>query len=295
MRTAPAALTLGACLVAAMTTVRGDGRSFRYSEIVVPGAVFSNAQGINAGGDIVGFSFDAAGKSHGFVWKQGEVATIDYPGAAGTQARGIGPGGDIVGTYSMPGEPAVNIHGYLLTTDGVFSQVDFPGHTNTIPQRILGNGTIVGCYHDWDTMETMRGILMRPGADNSETDAFASMQNGATPDARLLVGFYLDMMAGRLEGYVIEDGVFTPFVVPGSNLTAAWDVNPRGEIVGVFRDAANRTHGYVRDGNEYLAIDYPGATATRAFGINAGGDVVGAYVAGGVTRAFVASRTRDHR
>jgi hypothetical protein len=104
------------------------------------------------------------------------------------------------------------------------------------------------------------------------------------------------MMTGRGEGYLVDAGQFTPFVVPGSRSTAAWDVNPRGEIVGVYQDAANRFHGFVRDGDDYDSLDVPGATATRAFGINAGGDVVGAYVDGtGRTRAFIAIRTRSQQ
>jgi probable HAF family extracellular repeat protein len=55
-------------------------------------------------------------------------------------------------------------------------------------------------------------------------------------------------------------------------------------------------HGFVRDRNKYLSVDMPGARITRAFGINAGGDVVGAFVdTAGVTRAFLASRTRGHQ
>lgn len=294
MRTGLSALTVGACLAATVTAVQADRRSFVYNEIVVPGAVFANGQGLNARGDIVGIYRDAAGRTHGYLWDGGQVTTIDYPGAAYTDARGISAQGDIVGAYRMPGEPAVNFHGYLLRKDGTFSSADYPGHTNTIPQRILPDGTILGCRHDTDLMTTMRGIMMgRRG--NDEIDEFASMHNGATPDSELIVGLFTNMMTGRGEGYVIENGEFTPFVVPGSNLTAAWDVNPRGEIVGVYRDFANRFHGFVRDDDEYVTLDVPGATATRTFGINAGGDVVGAFVdTAGVTRAFLASRTYRH-
>jgi hypothetical protein len=293
MRTARVSLSLGVCLVLAIATVQAERRSFQYYEIVIPGAVSSTAQGINAGGAIVGDYRDASGRTYGYVWDRGEVTTIDYPGALGTIARGIDPSGDIVGTYRLPGEPPVTSHGFLLRTDGTFVNVDYPGHTSTVVQRILPDGTILGCRHDTDTMMTMRGVVMSRES-NEETDAFASMHNGATPDGKLIVGFFRNMMTSRVEGYAIEDGEFTPFVVPGSIQTAAWDVNPRGEIAGVYTDLAGRVHGFVRDGDEYLSLDVPGATATRAFGINAGGDVVGGYVdAAGVTRAFFASRTRQ--
>ena len=294
MRISGAIPALAVCALVSVAVV-GTERRFAFSEVVVPGAVFATAQGINAGGDVVGIYRDAAARTHGFAWEDGAVTTIDYPGAAYTDARGISPGGDIIGAYRMPGEPAVNFHGYLLKKDGTLLNIDYPNHTNTIPQRILSDGTILGCRHDHDLMETMRGIRMGAGG-NEEIDEFASMHNGGTPDASLIAGLFTNMMTGRGEGYVVEDGQFTPFVVPGSNFTAAWDVNPRGEIVGVYRDAANRFHGFVRDGQDYVTLDVPGATATRAFGINAGGDVVGAFVdVAGRTRAFVASRTRGHQ
>jgi probable HAF family extracellular repeat protein len=293
MRTSSAVLALAVCLSGSLASLTADRRSFEFSEIVVPGATFTNAQGINAAGDIVGIYRDAGGRTHGFLWSKGEVTTIDFPGASGTEARGIGPNGEIVGSYRVAGEPAVNVHGFLLNRDGTFSRVDYPNHTSTIPQRILPNGTILGCRHDADTMGTMFGVRMGADGTSDETDMPASMHNGATPDGGLIVGLFTDMMTGRGEGYVIEDGAFTPFVVPDSNFTAAWDVNPRGEIVGVYRDNVNRFHGFVRDGDDYATLDVPGATATRAFGINAGGDVVGAFVdAANRTRAFIASRTR---
>lgn len=266
--------------------------SFSYTEIVVPGAVFTNAQGINAARDIVGFYRTPGGLTRGFVWRGGEVTTIHYPGAEYSDARGIGPDGTVVGNYAMPGEPSVNIHGFVLTRDGAFMNIDYPGHTNTIAQRILPDGTILGCRHDHDTMTTMRGIVIAADGTSTETDAFASMHNGATPDGRRIVGFFMNMMTNRSESYILNDGEFSPFVFPGSTSTNAWDVNPRGEIVGVYRDAGNRIHGFLRDGHEYVTLDVPGATITRAFGINAGGDVVGAFVdSAGRTRAFLATRT----
>jgi hypothetical protein len=261
---------------------------FTYTTIEVPGALATVAFGINPRGDIVGTYVDASFRSHGFLLRDGSFTTIDYPGAAGNDARGISPSGEIVGGYWMPGEPPVNIHGYLRTKKGDFARVDYPGHTNTIPQRILPNGTILGCRHDHNTMDTMKGIVM--GRDgNSEIDANASMHNGATPNGKRIAGLYTNMDAGnRTEGYVIERGVFTPFLVPGSNFTAAWDMNPAGDIVGIYR-TGSVFHGFLLRVDRYVSIDVPGATATRAFGTNPRGAIVGSFVAGGTTRGFLAT------
>jgi uncharacterized membrane protein len=99
------------------------------------------------------------------------------------------------------------------------------------------------------------------------------------------------MEAGnRGEGYRIDDGVFTPLLIPSSTFTAAWDINPAGEIVGVYRSTDAKFHGFVLRDEGYVTIDFPGATVTRAFGINARGDVVGNYVAAGQTHGYLASR-----
>jgi uncharacterized membrane protein len=138
----------------------------------------------------------------------------------------------------------------------------------------------------------MRGIRIARDGLSEIGEAFASMHNGATPDGQLVVGLYTNMNAGnRQEGYIIDRGVFTPFVIPGSTQTAAWDVNARGEIVGVYRDASG-VHGFVKTAEGVTSLDYPGAVATRAFGINARGDVIGTYqaVAGGPARGFLAIR-----
>jgi hypothetical protein len=278
--------------VSARLSASNASRSFTFTTIEVPDATSTTASGINARGDIVGSYLDASGRSHGFLLDRGGFTTIDQPAAASTDARGIGPNGEIVGTYRLPGEPAVNFHGYLRSSAGVIVPAEFPGHTNTIAQRLLPDGTILGCRHDNDLMATMRGVAMSKRG-NDEIDAFASMHNGATPNRRRIVGLYtnMDVTPNRQEGYVIDDGVFAPLLVPGSLTTAAWDVNPAGEIVGVYRDAAG-FHGFVLTADGYVPLNFPGATATRAFGINARGDIVGSYVAGGRTVGFVARRDR---
>jgi uncharacterized membrane protein len=278
---------------------RSDGEAsprFCFNSIDVPGAtVTTNAMGINSRGDIVGAFSNSTG-THGYLLSDGQFTTIDYPGAVYTDARGINSRGEIVGSYRMSGEPAVNFHGYLRTRWGDFINVDFPGHTNTIAQRITHNGLILGCRHDADTMETMRGVTInaRDQSQFHEIDEFASMNNGATPDASLIVGLYTEMDTARGRGYLLYGDTFIPFDVPDSTFTAAWDVSPGGEVVGVFRNATG-FHGFLWKRFRFHTVDYPGATATRVFGINSDGDVVGNYAdAAGRLHGFVATEGRRH-
>ena len=279
-------------LIAAAVPTGAFEPAYSFVSVDYPEALATSLSGINAQGDIVGSYVDSEGTPHGFVLRDGVFTTIDIPGAAGTDARGIGPAGDIVGGYWLPGEPGANIHGYRLRRDGTLEYIDYPGQINTIPQRLLPDGTILGCYHGTDMMMSMFGMWMRDGLTDATAQP-ASMHNGATPDLSIIAGLFTDLTetAPRAAwGYVIENGVFTRFRVPGSNMTAVWDVGPGGALVGVYRNAAG-IHGFVLEDGQYTAIDYPAATTTRAFGINAGGDVVGNYVTGGVTRGYLARRT----
>lgn len=280
-------------VVLGLARVSGQGPGRVFSSIDFPGAVLTNAQGINAAGEIVGLYTDTGGKTHGFVMSGGDYRSVDYPGAKSTQLRGIGPSGDVVGTYQRQNESGgVPIHGFVLTRHGDFLPVDYPGHQNTIAQRILPDGTILGCYHDTDTMGTMHGMVVSRRGFDAISDA-TTMHNGATPDGRVIVGLFTDMMDNRGKGYIFTGSRFTPFDVPGAVFTAAWDINPAGIVAGVYRDAAGAFHGFTYDGATFEPVDVPGATATRAFGINAGGDLAGMYVdTAGRTHGFLAQWPR---
>ena len=278
-----------ACLCVFATAASGAGQVLVFTTIDFPGSVFTNAQGLNALGEIVGIYTDTAGQQHGFLRSGEQYRSIDFPNAKSTQVRGIGPAGDIVGTYQRENETAFGAnHGFLMTRRGGFFKVDYPGHQNTIPQRILADGTILGCYHDTDTMGTMHGMVVsRRGFDAIPESA--SMHNGATPDGRLIVGLFTDMMDGRSKGYLLDRGRFSPFEVPDSSFTNAWDVNLAGVVVGDYRDRAGAFHGFQFDGQAFGRVDVPGAAATRVRGINAHGDMVGLFVdVSGRTHGFLA-------
>jgi hypothetical protein len=293
---------------------RAAERSYTFAQFDVPGAFQTVPQGINAAGVIVGWYFQGTGCPaapcvvRGFILNDGVFTTVVYHNdvtgtdAAITQLRGIGPGGEIVGSYRMAGEAAVNFHGFILTTGGEFVSVDYPGHTNTIPQRILPNGTILGCYHDGDTMDSMHGIL-RDKDGFSEYYRPTTMHNGATPSGHRITGLFTDFTViptGKGRAYVLEDGVFTPFDAPNSVFTAAWDMSPSGTIVGLFVDAASLTHGFVLDRGQFTRIDYrlpagTNANYTDVFGINASGDIVGKFREGptGPFHGYIATRKTE--
>jgi len=307
-------LSLGLILLgsaALFAQASSNEQTVQFKTIQHPNSLYTDASGINRWGSIVGTYVDADYNEHGYLLIGNNFISIDFPGAVWTDAYGINAEGDIVGVYGDPtvdpyGSTPASMKGYLLR-HGTFSTVLFPGHKGSIAERITDDGDIYGCYHDDDLMASMHGFV-RTKKGFVGLKVPDSMSNGATPDGDLIVGLYTDMATTHRHGFALRSGKFMPFDVPNSTLTAAWDINLDGDIVGNFRDSASKTHGfllrhadfsgdnaannartlghgsgkYTPPSNntfrgDFSTIDFPAAVATQAVGINPDGDIVGAY------------------
>ena len=173
--------------------------------------------------------------------KNGRYRTLDVPGSfAGvsgtlpTSANGINPAGDIVGTYTAPVNDTAPFDSPALLSDRASRRlrqgvhlpswpvraVAVSGHPGAMPQRITPNGDVYGCLHDLDTGMSMYGAiwyrdgsvasLMAGGGELSDptVDVSMSMNNGATPGGRVIVGLFNDGV--RRHGFIVQDGVFSP-------------------------------------------------------------------------------------
>jgi uncharacterized membrane protein len=296
-----------------------DAPTFAFTSIDVPGATGTLATGINAIGDIVGIYYDAAGNSHGFLLRSSEFFTVDAPGSLvgvsgtlQTEANGINNAGDIVGDYyappGAPGAPACTAHtppfspqcrrGFLLHKEQ-FSDVLVPGKKGSIPNAISPDGTIYGCDHDDDYFASMVGfgrtrfdsyITLNAGGGeltNPMESVLASMNDGATPDGSIIVGLYVDPpeSSGQNRGFIVHDGKFHSYDIPGSTATQIWGINPTADFVGLYDDTNGNEHGFLQrwDGAAPITIDVPScqpfnATLTDAFAINHRGEIVGLYI-----------------
>jgi hypothetical protein len=315
----------------------GSAQSFQFASIDVPCgncfggiATLTTVFGINSAGDIVGTYNDAVGGQHGFLLSGGQFTTIDVPGSLvgatgslSTAARGINPAGDIVGSFTAPvssapaGSPAYCpvlgstycLKGFLYS-QGQFSLVLFPGHVGAIAQRITPTGDIYGCLHDFNTMGTMYGFGMTRFGDtslqtnggelaDSTKSVPASMENGATPDASTRVGLYLDMTTGFNHGYIVQNGIFQTYDVPGPlgpQQTNIYDMNPAGDFVGIYIGSGGHRHGFLQpaDGSTPITLSYPNAVHTRAYGVNPALSIVGHYIdTSGHTHGFLAVPTAN--
>ena len=255
---------------------------------------------------------------------------VGVSGTLQTEVNGINAKGDIVGDYfappGAPGAPACTawnadgspkpecIRGFLFR-HGEFSDVLVPGHPGSIPNSITSNGSIYGCLHDFDLMASMFGFARLPAGDGGGQEGDSaefryisllagggelidpaeqvpdSMNNGATPNGKTIVGLYTDMNTMHTHGYIVRNGKFYTYDVPGSLATTVWGINPDRDFVGVYRSADNNRHGFLQrwDASAPISIDYPGALRTAAYGINPAGAIVGDYIdANGNDHGFLA-------
>jgi len=228
--------------------------------IDVPESVFTAATSINERGDVVGqFALPAAPNDrHGFLLKDGEFTSFDPPGSHFTNALGINDRGDIVGRYctvavcTMPGTGA--FHAFVLR-DGEFTLFDLPGAAETDAFGINSRGLIAGGFLNGQKQEQIFVL----GNDGVATFAPAggqpvSLDKGSINERGDVVGAYcsgaapcLTTLTSPLHGFVMRDGVFSSFDVPGARATAATGINARGDIVGTYSDGT-RFHGFLIGG-----------------------------------------------
>lgn len=253
------------------------------------------AQGINAKGDVVGYTIDAAGNSTGYLMdKHGNITTVDVPGAIGGPApRGINAPGDIVGEYS----DATTTHGFLRSKHGDVTTLDFPGALATSASGINSPGEIVGFFTDANG--TDHGFLFSPGhgkkpgtyqqIDYAPSSGVFGTRAYGISDQGDIVGIYIT--ADTAHGFLQHHGAFTTVEPPGADGSQARGINSRGDIVGQWGTTGG-PHGYLFSKGTYTTFDVPGTDAngaTRPRGINERGVIVGNYFdSAGTTHGFEA-------
>src|SRR5262249_55166966 len=157
--------------------------------------------------------------------------TIDVPRATSTSLDDINARGQIVGSFT----DAEGVdHGFLLA-HGVFTTIDVPGAVGTFAHGINARGQIVGAFQDaagaGHRFVLTRGVFTTfdvPGA--IQTDAQAINARGQ------IVGDFSGNQG--FHGFLLEDGVFTPFIEPiNGNTTFPQGINAKGDILdrnGIF-------------------------------------------------------------
>lgn len=168
------------------------------------------------------------------------------------------------------------------------STFDAPDSTQTLIAGINQEGSFVGYYTD--TNRRQHGFLVADGAfttidgPNSGPPQFAFTQALAINSREDILVLSGNFATGEQQYYVLSDGTFNPFQIPGAQFIEATGLNNRGDIVGTYFDASGKQRGFLLSGGNLTNIDVPGAQFTFAHGINSQGDIVGWYEASGSTQ-----------
>jgi hypothetical protein len=227
----------------------------------------------------------AAFAASSIAWAHTTYTQVDYPGAVLTEIVG-GPNlqGTSVGIYELTSGGAN--HGFARTANGVFSAIDVPGATNTIPNFINLEGVVVGSYID--SAGTSHGFVLNRGTYTTvdypgEPGSVVSSIN----DLGELSGFYCSDAAcdtsATFHSFVRNlRGVFTTFDPPGATGSETSTVSLVGAVVGNYDTTSEPTcttvcQGYLLFYGHYTTISYPGSSFTFAGGGNIWNTAVGIY------------------
>jgi len=280
-------LFVASCLSAQPNgTPKTDGITFNVQTIDYPGAGFSRAVGINNSGTISG-TFRINPPQRPYRLKNGQYETVVGIPPGFAQGWGINDRGDTVGIHQSDDDIQ---HGYLLTADGVFTDLVFPGALETDPIAVNNSGTVVGYFSlDEDSFHCFiyaNGQFQQfdvPGARDTICQGI---------NARGDISGNWDTDINTLgHGFISSNGQIVPFDHPSAaaNSTTITGINDRGDFIGLYVDTDGTGHRFLRLANSLLQeIPFP-ATATSAtpWSINNARQIVGNYLVGTERHAFL--------
>lgn len=262
-----------------------SGYSFVLLDPLLPAV--NSVDAINNSGQLAGSYTDSAGISHGFIWKNGVLTSVDVTALPSpnyvTVVTGINDAGDVTGydELSNGGLP----FGFVVKADGTVSQLQ--GIFSSQPAGIDNAGAVVANVSFSATnvavVVSSSGVAQQLW-DPSGTQPGATHVEGINAAGTEVVG-YTDGA-----GAFVYDGTTYTHIAPTG---VANGVNDFGQVVGTYSDATG-SHGFIYDGSTTVTFDYPlAANGTSLLGINDFGQIVGTYVdASNQTNAFLA--TLDH-
>ena len=266
---------------ATLATASSAFAQYKYSSIDYPGGVATTIRGVNNHGDMVGGYRVPGQPRHALLVKDGKFIPMAPTTVLGTnysEAFKINDRGDSVGRYIS--DDGV-VHGYLLTSKGVLTTLDFPTASETLANGIDESGTVVGW---WDILDADGNLLAQQGfmwekGNFSEVNLPGSAKTAVwANNARgNLVGSWGPDLNLPDHGFVTSKNQFISFDAPfpGGSFTVAGGINASAEIVGQYNDADGFPHGFLAMGATFTSLDYPGALITTAWGINSAGQIVG--------------------
>ena len=288
-------LTLGGMPATEMLESRMLLSSVAYTVTLLnlPGGYSSAATGINASGQVVGYSsYDDANYAtheHAFLYSGSTMANLGTLGGRDSFATAINDSGQVVGWSDTPGNAAS--HAFLYSGSTMTDLGTFGG-TTSIAHGINASGQVVG-------------EAFTTAYPNSGSGAHAFLYSGSTmTDLGTLGGYYSGAKGINASGQVVgtastDIGYQRAFLYSGSTMTdlgtlggvesGANGINNSGQVVGTGTGLV--AHAFLYSGSTMTDLGALGGTQSVGNAINNKGQVVGQATTAGNTsaRAFLYS------
>ncbi len=145
-------------------------------------------------------------------------------------------------------EPTGTMHGLMLNASlSLFQVFDFPGAKSTLPMGINDAGVIVGSYQVGGfNVGPAQGFLY-DGKDLTEIRAPGagqtfpmSIDNGGD----IVGGYEPNDSPGAQRGFILHQGEWKGFAVPGCSTDILCFINNRGQLAGICTDQKGK-HGFI--------------------------------------------------
>ncbi len=248
-----------------------------------PGGLYGGfAYGIDNAGVVTGLYNDASNNSHGFVWYNGTLGTLDNPGSLDTALSSVSNLEVAAGYY---GDSTTAHAATYSFQSGAWSMLpDISGMPNNEAYGINKSGVVIGVAGGggfngpstaaswvWDPSSQSYTFFNVPGAEQYST------YDDAINDRGQVVGSYDD--SSGLEHGFLKDGETYTTIDVGAIYTVAYGINNHGTIVGYWGNLSGWNEGFVRTSDGTVTVvDFPGALETQVGNINDRGDICGLWV-----------------
>ncbi|WP_281085323.1 S-layer protein domain-containing protein, partial [Methanosarcina acetivorans] len=247
------------------------------------GGNYSNAEGINNKGQVVGTSQTDTGVEHAFLWQNGVMTDLETSGCDG-YPKGINDNEQIVGFTFIEDDNAVHA---CLWENGVVTYLGvLPGGTESWPEGINNKGQVIG-YSEGIGFE-VHAFLWQNGTmtDIGPSDVEYSDARGINENGQV-VGTSQDRY-GPSRAFLWQNGVMTDLGTLGGSYSSARGINDKGQVVGVSQTDTGETHAFLWQNGVMIDLGTLGGSNSCAYGINNKRQIVGeSETETGETHAFL--------
>jgi probable HAF family extracellular repeat protein len=275
---------LGACTAHAQQT------SLKYSltDLGTLGGILSVGGGINASGQVTGYSLLAggAGATHAFLFSNGAIHDLGALNGVFSSGNRINSAGQITG-YSQAPDGSDTA---FIFSNGVMSAISALDGRRSIGRGINSSGQVVGDasvpgasgwnpYHAFlYTNGVVQDLPTLGGTSSSGVDV---------NDAGEVTG-WANTSSEAQHAFVYRSGQMVDIDTLGSQASIGIRINASGQITGSATNTSGASHAFHYSEGVMQDLGTLGGQNSAGYDINAAGDIVGfAELANGDRRAFI--------